>query len=150
VTHLERWFEEVWNKGSVEAIDEMLSPESKGQGLRSADGKHVDDMTAFKEFHRNLRSAFPDIKITVEDTVTEGDKQVARCLVTGTHTGEGLGRPATGKKVKFHGMSMIRMKDGKTVESWNNFDFLTMQRQLDAPSDDQRQAGARRPLFSRK
>ena len=55
----------------------------------------------------------------------------ARCLVTGTHTGESLGRPSTGKPVIFHGMTMVRLKDGKIVESWNNFDFMTMYKQLE-------------------
>jgi steroid delta-isomerase-like uncharacterized protein len=145
MTHIERWFEEVWNQGRTQAIDEMLSPETHGHGLPLADGKQVDDMAAFKEFHRTFRSAFPDVKVTVEDVVTEGDKQVARCLVTGTHTGDGLGRPATGKKVRFHGMTMIRMKDGKTVQSWNNFDFHTMYQQLEEASGEKR-----RSLFSRR
>jgi predicted ester cyclase len=69
--------------------------------------------------------------VTVEETVTEGDKTVARVIVTGTHTGPGLHKPPTGKPVRIAGMCMARLKDGHVVESWNTFDFLGMNRQLE-------------------
>jgi predicted ester cyclase len=131
MSFLERWFEEVWNEGREEAIDEMSNPDSKGNGLTYPDGKEVDDRPAFKELYKLFRGAFSDIHIHVEETVTEGDKTVARCLVSGTHTGEGMGKPPTGKPVKFRGMCMVRLKDGKIVESWNNFDFMTMYKQIE-------------------
>jgi steroid delta-isomerase-like uncharacterized protein len=131
MTFMERWFEEVWSKGREDAIDEMMAPNTKGHGLKGPDGKEIDGMAAFRSFHRIFRSAFSDIHVRVEDTVTEGDKTVARCHVTGTHTGDSLGRPSTGKSVNFTGMTMARIKDGKIVESWNNFDFATMYKQLE-------------------
>jgi predicted ester cyclase len=131
MTFLERWFEEVWNKGREAAIDEMSHPDTKGHGLTTPDGKEVDGMVAFKVFYRSFRSAFSGIHVDVEDTVTEGDRTVARCVVTGTHTGAGLGIAATGKPVKFTGMTLVRLKDGKIVESWNNFDFMSMYKQLE-------------------
>lgn len=130
MTILERWFEEVWNKGREAAIDELSSPEIKGHGLIDPDGKEVEGMAAFKSFYHAFRSAFPDIHVEVQDTVTEGDKTVARCLVTAKHTGEGLGKPPAGKPVEFTGMCLVRVKDGKIVESWNNFDFMAMHQQL--------------------
>jgi predicted ester cyclase len=51
--------------------------------------------------------------------------------VTGVHTGEGIGKPPTGKPVKFTGMTMVRLRDGKIIESWNNFDFMTMYKQIE-------------------
>jgi steroid delta-isomerase-like uncharacterized protein len=131
MTFMERWFEEVWNKGREDAIDEMTAVDTKGHGLKGPDGKEVDGIVAFKDFYRTFRAAFSDIHVKVEETVTEGDTTVARCLVTGTHTGDSLGRPSTGKPVTFRGMSMVRLKDGKIVESWNNFDFMTMYQQLE-------------------
>lgn len=130
MTILEHWFEEVWNKGRESAIDEMLDPAVVGHGLTDADGKEVDGIHAFKVFYKQFRSAFPDIRVEVEDTVSEGDKIVARCLVTATHDGHGLGIPPTNKPVKFTGLCMVRVRDGRIVESWNNFDFLKMQQQL--------------------
>ena len=130
MTILERWFEEVWNKGNESVIDEMLDPNVVGHGLVDADGKEVHTIPAFKAFYKQFRSAFPDIQVKVEDTVTEGDKTVVRCLVTATHRGHGLGKAPTNRPVQFTGMCMVRLKDGKIAESWNNFDFLAMQQQL--------------------
>ena|ERR1700742_929912 len=125
-----RWFEEVWNKGRADAIDELGAPDVLGHGLVDADGNEVRGVEAFKSFYEKFRSAFPDIQITVEDTVSEGDKVLARCHVKATHTGEGLGFPPTNKPVDFTGMCLIRIENGKIAESWNSFDFLTMFQQL--------------------
>jgi predicted ester cyclase len=70
--------------------------------------------------------------ITVEDTIAEGDKVAVRCSVRGKHTGNTLGITATQTPVEFTGMSIVRIKDGKIVEAWNNFDFMKMYRQLGA------------------
>jgi steroid delta-isomerase-like uncharacterized protein len=131
MTFLERWFEEVWNKGREEAIDEMAIPDAITHGLEHPDGTPVKGREAFKDFHKVFCSAFSDVHVKVEDTLTEGDKVMARCVVTGTHTGDGLGRPATGKPVKFTGMCVARLENGKLAEAWNNFDLATMYRQLE-------------------
>jgi predicted ester cyclase len=128
---LYRWFEEVWNQGREAAIEEMLDAAVKSRGLTDAAGNEVDGLPAFKDFYRQFRSAFPDIHIQVEDTVSEGDRTVARCHVTATHTGVGLAKAPTGKPVEFRGMTMVRVRDGKIVESWNNFDFATLTKQLE-------------------
>lgn len=125
-----RWFEEVWNKGRAEAIDEMADPDVIGHGLVDSSGNEVRGVEAFKSFYESFRGAFPDIQVIIEDTVTEGDKVVARCTVKATHTGEGLGIGPTGKAVEFTGMCMTIEKDGKIAESWNSFDFLTMMQQI--------------------
>jgi steroid delta-isomerase-like uncharacterized protein len=129
-TLLHRWFEEVWNKGRAEAIDEMFACEGVAHGLADQEGKELCGPEGYKPFFESFRSAFPDIRITVEDTVTEGDKIAARCRVEGTHRGEGLGIAATGKRVEFTGMAIIRVREGKIVEAWNNFDFRTMFQQI--------------------
>lgn len=131
MTFLERWFDEVWNKGREEAIDEMAIEDAKTHGLEHPDGSPVKGRQAFKDFHKLFLSAFSDIHIKVEDTLTEGNKTMARCVVTATHTGPGLGKPATGKRVKFTGMCLAYLKDGKLAEAWNNFDMGTMYRQLE-------------------
>jgi predicted ester cyclase len=130
MTALEYWFEEVWNKRNFAAIDELWAPDKKAHGLAGTDGGQVDTVAAFKTFHKDFLSAFPDLHIHIEDTVSEGDKTVARLLVTGTHTGPGLRVAPVGKAVQFAGMCMARVKDGLVVESWNNFDFMSMYEQL--------------------
>jgi predicted ester cyclase len=130
-TIMHRWFAEVWTKGRAEAIDEIADPGVINHGLADTSGKEVRGVEAFKAFHQSFRGAFPDIQVIVEDTVVEGDKIAARCLVRATHAGNDLGIEATGKPVEFTGMCMIRVKDGKIIESWNSFDFLTLMKQLE-------------------
>jgi predicted ester cyclase len=129
-TILERWFEEVWNQGQEAKIDEMLAPAIRGHGLTTPDGDTVEDISAFKSFYRGFRSAFSDIRVDVQETVTEGDKTVARCLVRAVNTGAFRGHPPTGKRVEFTGICLVHVREGRIAESWNNFDFETMSQQL--------------------
>lgn len=129
-TLIHRWFEEVWNKGRAEAIDELLDRECVAHGLADESGNELRGPEGFKPFFENFRNAFPDIEVIVEETVVEGDKIAARCTVKGTHAGEGIGLAATNRRVQFTGMTMARVKDGKIAEAWNNFDFMGMFQQL--------------------
>jgi steroid delta-isomerase-like uncharacterized protein len=127
---LHRWFEEVWNKGREEAIDEMFAEEAVAHGLVDDDGEELRGPRDFKPFFRKFRDAFPDIQVVIEDCVTEGDKAAARCRVVAKHTGDGLGVAATHKPVEFTGMTIIRVQNGQIVEAWNNFDFLSLNQQI--------------------
>jgi steroid delta-isomerase-like uncharacterized protein len=129
-TLLHRWFEEVWNKGRADAIDEMFASEGIAHGLTDQDGNELRGPEGFKPFFESFRNAFPDMQVVIEDTVVEGDKIAARCTVRGTHKGEGIGFAATHKPVEFTGMTIVRVKDGKIVEAWNNFDFSAMFQQV--------------------
>ena len=121
------WFNEVWNQGRAEGIDRMLAADAVAHGLP---GGPMRGPQAFRTIFTTFRGAFPDIHITVERTVTESDVVAAYCRVTGTHTGDSLGVPPTGKRVDFHGMTILRVGDGMIREGWNCFDFLTMYQQL--------------------
>ena len=127
---LHRWFEEVWNKKREEAIDELFAEEGVAHGLADENGEDLRGPAGFKPFFRRFRDAFPDIEVVIEDCVCEGDKTAARCTVRAKHTGEGLGVAATGNPVEFTGMSLVRVQDGKIVEAWNNFDFMSLNRQI--------------------
>jgi steroid delta-isomerase-like uncharacterized protein len=127
---VQRWFEEVWNKGRGEAVTEMFAADGIAHGLASADGTPLRGPDGFREFHAKFRAAFPDIAVTIEDMVAEGDRVAVRCNVRGKHTGDSLGFAATHAPVEFSGMSIVRIKDGKIVEAWNNFDFMKMNQQL--------------------
>jgi steroid delta-isomerase-like uncharacterized protein len=124
-----RWFEEVWNQNNEKTIDELLSPEGIGFGLASTDTE-VHGPTEFKPFVRNMRDAFPDLHIAVEDTVAEGDKVAVRLRVTGTHKGGGLGVAPTGRKVDVTAITIIQFAKGQLVHGWNNWDQLGMIQQL--------------------
>ena|SRR4051794_11221808 len=129
---IHRWFEEVWNKKSEEAVDEMMAEDGVGYGLNDPEGNQIVGPEGFKKLQRAFTSAYPDMRITVEDTVVEGDKIAARCRVTGVHAGEGIGVAPTNQPVEFTGMVIVRVKDGKIVEAWNEFDFMTMYKQVGA------------------
>lgn len=129
---IRRWFEEVWNKGRAEAIDEMIADDCVVQGLADAAGNPVRGPDEYRAFYAQFRQAFPDIIVTVEDTIAEGDLVAARCSVRGKHGGDGLGIAATQSPVEFTGITIVRWKNGKIVEAWNNFDFMTMYRQVGA------------------
>lgn len=125
---LRRWFEEVWNKGRVEAIDEMLGAVAVVHGL----GDDLHGPAGFKPFHAAYHEAFPDIDLQVHDVLSDGGMVAVRWGGTGTHRGDGLGLRATGKVVRFHGMTFARVKQGVIVEAWNLFDHLGMLQQLGA------------------
>jgi steroid delta-isomerase-like uncharacterized protein len=129
---IRRWYEEVWNKGRTEAIDEMFADDVITHGLADESGIPVQGAAGFKEFHRKFKAAFPDLTITVEDTIAEGDKVVARCTVRGRHVGDSLGLAATDKPIEITGISITRIQDGKIVEGWNNFDFMSLFQQIGA------------------
>jgi steroid delta-isomerase-like uncharacterized protein len=129
---IRRWFEEVWNKGREEAIDEMFAEDGLVHGLSDAPGEPLRGPAGFKPFHKKFREAFPEIEVVVEDTVSEGDKVAARCTVRGHHRGDSLGFAATQAPVYFTGIAIARISDGKFVEAWNNFDFMSMFQQLGA------------------
>ena len=126
---VQRWFEEVWNQNRERVIDELLSPEGVGFGLAATDTE-IHGPAEFKPLVRNMRSALPDLHIAVEDTVAEGDKVAVRLRVTGSHKGDGLGFPPTGRKMDVTAMTIIQFANGKLVHGWNNWDQLGMMQQL--------------------
>jgi len=130
VTLLHEWFEHVWNRGDIGAIDRLLAPDVVIHGLQDANGHRLQGKEGFIPFFHRFRDAFPDMQIAVEDTVVEGDKIAARCTVRGTHRGHTLGIAATQRPVEFTGMCIVRVRNGQIVEGWNNFDFATMSTQL--------------------
>ena len=127
-----RWFEEVWNKGRAEAIEEMFDEEGVAHGLASEGGGQLRGPNEFRPFFERFHGAFPDISVEVVDTVAEGDKVAARCAVRGRHQSDALGFAATQQPVDFEGICIVRIRDGKIVEAWNQFDFMRMFEQLGA------------------
>jgi steroid delta-isomerase-like uncharacterized protein len=127
---IKRWFEEVWNQGNEKTIDELLVDDIVIHGLLDGSGNPVSGLQGFRDIHTQFRGALPDIKVSVDDVIAEGDKVVARCSVRGTHTGDHFGFAATNAPVQFGGVAIVQIKYGKFVEAWNYFDFLEMRKQL--------------------
>jgi steroid delta-isomerase-like uncharacterized protein len=127
---IRRWFDEVWNSGRMDAIDEMASPDVIGHGQ----AQHATDvgLREFKTFAVGLRSAFPDMNVTIDDVIEQGDKVVARWTATMTHMGDFLGIAPTGKQATITGTSIQRISGGKIVEGWDNWDQLGLLVQIGA------------------
>ena len=124
-----RWFEEVWNQQKKESIAKMFAADGQAHGLAS-DGGPLRGPQAFETFHHAFLSAFPDLKVEVEDVIAEGDKVAIRWRASGTLRGDGLGVKPTGRSMAITGISMVRVRDGLIVDGWNNFDVLGMHRQV--------------------
>ena len=125
-----RWYEEVWNKKRESAIDEMLSADVVLYGLTDSPTEALRGTEAFKNYWREMISIFPNLQVAVESTIAEDERVAARFSLRATHTGTGLGVPATGKKIHVSGVRICTFHDGKVVEAWNSFDILSVYRQL--------------------
>lgn len=88
--------------------------------------------TGLRLFYEAVFAAFPDSRLAVHDTVAEGDRVAMRYTFTGTHRGDFMGVPASGKSVTLTGITILRMAGGKCVERWSEADFLGLYRQIGA------------------
>jgi steroid delta-isomerase-like uncharacterized protein len=108
-------------------IDELVDPDVL---IRTPLPIGATGVEALKEVFRRLLRAFPDLHIAVEDLIAEGDKVVCRNTVTGTHKGEYLGRPPTGRSVTYDEIMIFRFAGGRITETWGVVDVLAQLRQL--------------------
>ena len=90
------------------------------------------DLAGYKQLLTAFWTAFPDAHVVVEDLIAEGDKVARRFTMRGTHQGDFMGMPPTGKQVSWTGIDIERIEAGKFVESWANFDDLGLMQQLGA------------------
>lgn len=127
---VQRWFHEVWDEGKEEAIDRIMAPDAKVHGLGGPEGQTIVGPEQFKPFFRTMRAALGDLEVKVVRTVVQGDTVAAHCHVVARHVGDALGGPATNRPVEFWGITIARVENGKIVEGWNVFDFLSMYQQL--------------------
>jgi steroid delta-isomerase-like uncharacterized protein len=128
-----RRFVDVVNTGDAEliseTIDELLAPDAE---IRTPLPIEATGAQLAKELWARLLRAYPDLHITIEDMIEEGDKVVFRNTVTGTHQGEHMGIPPTGKSVSYNEIIIARLADGRIAETWAVVDVLSQMRQLDA------------------
>ena len=131
VAILGRWFQEVWNEDRLETIHELMAPDAVGVGEAGPEAI-IHGPDEFRVFVEKLRGAFPDILVTIEDTFASDDKVAARWSATMTHEGDQLGIPASGKRVHITGITIARIANGQIVQGWDNWDQLTMLREIGA------------------
>jgi steroid delta-isomerase-like uncharacterized protein len=124
-----RAFEEVWNQGKLTVIDELTASSATYSDPNVPGGKFTGP-EGVKQFVQIYRGAFPDVRITINDQIAEGDKVVTRWTATGTHKGQLMGIAPTNKHATVTGVNIDRYQDGKVVEAWASYDMLGMLQQL--------------------
>ena len=129
VVLMRRWFKEVWNEGRVQTIYDLMAENAIGVG-QDQPGVEIHGPADFAALFDRIHGAFPDIKITVEDTFGADDKVVVRWSALMTHTGEQLGIPATNKQVRITGITITRIEKGKIIQGWDNWDQLALRQQI--------------------
>ena len=123
-----RLFEEVWNKGNAHAADELFTSNYTHHDPSTPDVGRGPDSE--KKRMTLYRQAFPDLRLTIDDLIAEGETVTARWTCTGTHKGELAGIAPTGKHVTMTGISIARFANGKMIEGWVNWDALGLMQQL--------------------
>jgi steroid delta-isomerase-like uncharacterized protein len=123
-----REMEEIFQKGNLDVAEEIYAPdyvayEPTGE-IRGVEGA--------KQFALTYREAFPDMQVTQEDQIVDGDKVVTRFTFRGTHQGELEGIAPTGNQVEVTGITIQRISEGKIAEEWLNYDALGLMQQLGA------------------
>ncbi len=134
---LHEWFEEVWHQGNEDALFRLFAKEGIAHGLEDDEGRPIVGPEGYLTFLKAYRDAFPDIRFEIADTIQEGERVSVRCVVRGTHTGEGLGIPPTQRRVEIGGMTIGVVREGQIQEAWNIFDFRSLMGQLTGAPLDQ-------------
>ena len=129
-TIVRRFVDEVINNGNFSTLHELVHP---SYVYRSPD-QELHGQQALKALFSSYRRGLPDLNATIDDLIASGDKVAIAITLSGTHTGDLMGIPATGKPLKVHGMVLSRLADGKIVEEWEILDMLGMLQQLGVES----------------
>jgi serine phosphatase RsbU (regulator of sigma subunit) len=122
-----RYLEEAWNQSNLEVVDQIFDRYISHQPNGSVHERGPEDV---KRFVSEFRSAFPDLRLIIEEQIAEGDKVVSRGTIRGTHQGEFRGMAPTDEEMEIPGMAVFRFsEEGKVVESWDSYDQLSLMRQ---------------------
>jgi steroid delta-isomerase-like uncharacterized protein len=121
-----RIFEEIWNQGNLETVHELFAAEHVGYDQTGP----FHGLEGVKQFFSTWLAAFPDAQFHIEDQIAEGDKVATRWTAHGTHRGHLQGIAPTSRQVTVTGITILRIANGKIVESWGNSDTLGMMQQL--------------------
>ena len=123
-----RWIEDGWQKGRSDIVDRL---HAEAFVDHAADGRLANN-EGFRRGIDTLYAAFPDFYAVTEDLIVdaESSRVAIRWVATGTHRGEFLGVPATGRKIEFAGIEIITIRDGRITERWGEWDGLSLLNQL--------------------
>jgi steroid delta-isomerase-like uncharacterized protein len=121
-----RTIDELWNQGKMEVVDELFSPSLRFHYFQGEIRGHE----GIKQYVLGFRNAFPDLNITIEDQIAEGNKEASRFIVTGTHKGKLINIPPTGVKISVTANCIHHFADDKITEVWNEYNNFGMLQQL--------------------
>jgi steroid delta-isomerase-like uncharacterized protein len=128
---IQRFYEEVWGRGHLDVADEVFAADYVRHDLRPSNP--LPGAEGQKQIAADFRAAFPDVQVTVDLVLAEGDLVAARWTMEGTNTGSWGKVPATGKHASFSAVNIFRMENGKVTEIWNHRDDLGLMQQLGVP-----------------
>ena len=114
-----RWFDEVWVAGGEVTVDQLMAPTAVGW----MEGAVVKGPADFKDARRLLLIVFPDLRITVEDTIEQDARVAVRWSAQATHRGDGLGVAPTNRVVSFRGITWLELHEGKIVKGWDSWNL---------------------------
>jgi steroid delta-isomerase-like uncharacterized protein len=127
-TAVRRLFDELWNKGNLPVADELIAPTYTHHDASTPDVGRGPESEKKRVTH--YRNAFPDMRLTIEDIIAEGETVIARWSCRGQHKGELNGIAPTGKQFAISGVTIARFANGKMVEGYVNWDALGLMQQL--------------------
>jgi steroid delta-isomerase-like uncharacterized protein len=122
-----RFIQEVFNEGKLDALDQFLAP---AYIVHDPPPGTTSGADAVKQIVSAFRTAFPDLSITIDELVAEGDKVCARATSRGTHNGPLFGLAPTGKSITMVGLTMVTIIDGRLTESWVRNDITGLMNQI--------------------
>lgn len=122
-----RLYDEVLNNDRPEVADEIADPAFTIHG--GVPGRPTGP-DALRAVGRMLRAGFPDLHFTLDDVVAENDRVAVRWTMTGTHAGQYLGTPPTGRRIELHAIVIFRLAKGRLAELWPQVDDTGLERQL--------------------
>jgi steroid delta-isomerase-like uncharacterized protein len=123
-----RLLEEAFNAGNIDVVDELVTTDVVNHDAALPEAMIGPD--AAKASIRGYRTAFPDLRITIEEQIADDQGVATRWSAKGTQEGELMGMPASGKQATVTGITIDRIVDGRIAESWTNWDTLGMLQQL--------------------
>lgn len=127
-----RIYEEVFNQGNLALVDELFAPDFVDHFADPLPFQPTTTPEAVRWFAGFVRDAFPDLKVTVDDMIVEGDQLAARATWRGTHQHQFGYIPPTGKRITMESVDMARVVDGRITEHWGGWNFESILRQLGA------------------
>lgn len=122
-----RFLEEVVNRGDTSRLEEFFTANPVDHTPFPGQPPGVEGI---RQALNMIRAAFPDMRVTIEDMIAEGDRVVVRSTITGTHRGDFMGLPPTGKRVSVMAIDITRVEGGKQAEHWGLFDRAELMDQV--------------------